>query len=69
VIDNSFTRPDSLTKQYNSVSDEFCVAQQKAFGENDSFTKRGGFRQLGTKLPKGHVLVLSLWDDHDVKLL
>jgi cellulose 1,4-beta-cellobiosidase len=46
VIDNSFTKLNSLTKQYNSVSDHFCVVQKKAFGENDSFAKRGGFRQL-----------------------
>jgi cellulose 1,4-beta-cellobiosidase len=69
VIDSSFTKLDSLTKQYNSVSDEFCVVQRRAFGENDSFTKHGGFWQLDASLNKRHVLVLALWDDHDVDML
>nr|BAF57377.1 putative glycosyl hydrolase family7 [uncultured symbiotic protist of Neotermes koshunensis] len=69
VIDNSMTNIAAMSKQYNSVSDEFCQAQKKAFGDNDSFTKHGGFRQLGATLSKGHVLVLSLWDDHDVNML
>jgi cellulose 1,4-beta-cellobiosidase len=65
VIDNSFTKLDSLSKQCNSVSDEFCV-QKKAFGDNDSLTKHGGFRQLDASLNKRYVLVLALSDDHDV---
>jgi cellulose 1,4-beta-cellobiosidase len=40
-----------------------------AFGDNQSFTKHGGFRQLKQALGKGMVLVLSLWDDHDVNML
>jgi hypothetical protein len=58
-----------MTKQYNSVCDEFCVVQKKAFDENHSFTEYRGFRQLGASLNKGHVLVLSLWDGHDVNML
>nr|BAF57376.1 putative glycosyl hydrolase family7 [uncultured symbiotic protist of Neotermes koshunensis] len=69
VIDNSMSNIAGMSKQYNSVSDDFCQAQKKAFGDNDSFTKHGGFRQLGATLGKGHVLVLSLWDDHDVNML
>jgi cellulose 1,4-beta-cellobiosidase len=40
-----------------------------AFGDNDSFTKHGGFRQLEQAIGKGMVLVLSLWDDHDANML
>jgi cellulose 1,4-beta-cellobiosidase len=69
MIDNSFTKFDSLTKLGNSVSDEFCVAQRKAFGENDSFAEDSGFPQLGATLNKGHALALSLWDDRDVNML
>jgi cellulose 1,4-beta-cellobiosidase len=69
VIDNSMSNIAGMSKQYNSVSDDFCQAQKKAFGDNDSFTKHGGFKQLGATLGKGHVLVLSLWDDHDVNML
>jgi hypothetical protein len=58
-----------MSKQYNRVSDEFCQAQKKALGDNDSFTKHGGFRQVGPTLAKGDVVVLSLWDDHDVNVL
>jgi hypothetical protein len=69
VIDNSFTKLESLTKQYNSVSDEFCVAQKKAFGDNDRFTDDSSFRQVRATLNKGHVVMLWLWDDHDVNML
>jgi cellulose 1,4-beta-cellobiosidase len=69
MIDNSFTKLDSLTKHYNSVSDEFCISQKKAFGDNNSFAKDSGFRQLRATLNKGQVLVLSLLDDHNVNML
>jgi cellulose 1,4-beta-cellobiosidase len=38
-------------------------------GDKDNFTKHGGFKQLEQALGKGMVLVLSLWDDHDVNML
>jgi cellulose 1,4-beta-cellobiosidase len=69
VIDNSFTNLKSLTKQYNSVSDEFCIAQKKAFSHNDSFTEDSGFRQVRATLNKGQILMFWLWDDHDVNML
>jgi hypothetical protein len=39
VIERSFRNLDSLTKHYDYVSDESCVAQKKAFADDDSFTK------------------------------
>jgi cellulose 1,4-beta-cellobiosidase len=58
-----------MSKQYNSISDEFCQAQKKAFGDNDNFSKHGGFRKPGATLAKGHVLILDLWPDYDVNML
>nr|BAF57418.1 putative glycosyl hydrolase family7 [uncultured symbiotic protist of Mastotermes darwiniensis]BAF57428.1 putative glycosyl hydrolase family7 [uncultured symbiotic protist of Mastotermes darwiniensis] len=68
VIENSYSNIEGMDK-FNSVSDKFCTAQKKAFGDTDSFTKHGGFKQLGSALAKGMVLVLSLWDDHTVNML
>nr|BAF57425.1 putative glycosyl hydrolase family7 [uncultured symbiotic protist of Mastotermes darwiniensis] len=68
VIENSYTNIEGMDK-FNSISDKFCTAQKKAFGDNDSFTKHGGFSKLGQSFTKGQVLVLSLWDDHTVNML
>lgn len=53
----------------NSITDAFCDAQKAAFGDNTSFQDRGGLKQMGASLAKGHVLVMSLWDDHAVSML
>jgi len=54
---------------YDSVSDEFCTAQKKIFGDADDFGKKGGLKAMGETLDRGMVLVMSLWDDHDVNML
>jgi cellulose 1,4-beta-cellobiosidase len=69
VIDHSFTKLDSLTKQGNSVSDEFCIVQKNAFHEKHSLTEHADFRQLGASLNRGNVLVLSLCNDHGMNIL
>ncbi|KAL5399343.1 Esterase/lipase/thioesterase [Paraphaeosphaeria minitans] len=53
----------------NSITDSWCDAQKKAFGDTTSFQDRGGLKQMGASLAKGHVLVMSLWDDHAVNML
>lgn len=47
----------------DSITDEMCVAQKKAFDNIDDFTKKGGLKAMGRSLRRGMVLVLSLWDD------
>jgi len=68
VIPNSFTSFDGI-KAYNSISDQYCNDQKKLFGDMNDFEKKGGLRALGQALDRGMVLVLSLWDDHDVHML
>lgn len=53
----------------NSVTDSFCAAQKKKFGDPDDFTRQGALKQMGAALDRGMVLVLSLWDDSDVNML
>ena len=56
-------------KSYNSITDNFCNAQKQAFGDPNDFEKRGGTKVMGGSLDRGMVLVMSLWDDHDVHML
>ncbi|KAF2019997.1 glycoside hydrolase family 7 protein [Aaosphaeria arxii CBS 175.79] len=53
----------------NSITDQFCKDQKAAFGDQTHFIKAGGLKQMGASLAKGHVLVMSLWDDHAVNML
>lgn len=67
VIENPAVEVDGKT--YDSVSDDFCVAQKGVFGDNDQFSKKGGMGAMGDSMSRGHVLVMSLWDDYDVNML
>lgn len=67
VFKNSDSAIDGVTG--NSITDAFCDAQKKAFGDTTSFQDKGGLKQMGASLAKGHVLVMSLWDDHSVNML
>ncbi|KAF1993048.1 glycoside hydrolase family 7 protein [Amniculicola lignicola CBS 123094] len=53
----------------NSITDSWCAAQKSAFGDTSSFATAGGLNQMGASLAKGHVLVMSIWDDHAVNML
>jgi cellulose 1,4-beta-cellobiosidase len=67
VFANSDSTVEGVTG--NSITDSWCAAQKKAFGDTTSFQDRGGLAQMGASLAKGHVLVMSLWDDHAVNML
>lgn len=43
--------------------------EKSRFGDVDSFTVRGGLKALGEAMERGMVLVMSLWDDHDVGMV
>jgi len=49
--------------QGNSITDEFCSAQKKAFEDPDDHKAKGGLKKMGDALDRGLVLALSLWDD------
>ncbi|KAF2829396.1 exoglucanase-like protein 1 precursor [Ophiobolus disseminans] len=53
----------------NSITDAFCEQQKTAFGDTSSFKTLGGLNEMGASLARGHVLVMSLWDDHAVSML
>merc|ERR1712200_222348 len=40
-----------------------------AFGDPDDFGEKGGLKAMGESLRRGHVLVMSMWDDHDANML
>ena len=56
-------------KMYDSISDAYCNDQKKAFNDTNSFESRGGLKKMGDALDRGMVLVMSLWDDHDVHMV
>jgi len=55
--------------KYNSITSDFCTAQKKEFGDDDSFTPHGGLKQMGKALGRGMVLVMSIWDDSAAHML
>jgi cellulose 1,4-beta-cellobiosidase len=53
----------------NSITEAFCDAQKTVFGDTSSFKTLGGLNEMAASLARGHVLVMSLWDDHAVNML
>ncbi|KAF8335802.1 cellobiohydrolase 1 [Cantharellus anzutake] len=66
VIPNSQSKISGVSG--NSITDPYCSAQKVAFGDTNSFSKHGGLKTVGESLARGHVLVLSLWDDYDADM-
>jgi len=66
-----FKNPDSKVSGVsgNSITDKFCDAQKSVFGDKTHFQTLGGLNAMGASLARGHVLVMSLWDDHSVSML
>jgi len=54
---------------YDSITDQFCTDSRTLFGDFDSFKRNGGMAQMSASLAKGHVLALSIWDDHTAHML
>jgi len=69
VIPNSMSNIPTMTEQFNSVSEDFCVAQKTAFGDTNTFDQQGGMATVGKAFANGVVLVLSIWDDYAVDML
>jgi cellulose 1,4-beta-cellobiosidase len=68
VFDQSVTNVPGLPME-SDATDKFCDAQKQVFGDNNDFAKKGGLKALGNVLDRGVVLVMSLWDDHEVHML
>jgi cellulose 1,4-beta-cellobiosidase len=67
VFKNSDSTIEGVTG--NSITDAFCAQQKSVFGDTSSFANIGGLNEMGASLARGHVLVMSLWDDHAVNML
>jgi len=53
----------------NSITDSYCKAAAKHFAAPvDEFSKLGGLKTLGESLKRGHVFVMSIWDDVGFKM-
>jgi len=51
-------------KQMNSVTDGYCDAATRTFGDQNIFEAKGGLTRMGNDMDgDGMVLTLSLWDD------
>lgn len=47
-----------------AITDASIAEQKKKFGEENHFAKLGGLKEMGKSLKRGHVLVMSIWDDN-----
>jgi len=68
VIYNSFTNVPGIDPA-DSITDEMCGQQKVAFGDPDDHAEKGGLKAMGESMDRGHVLVMSMWDDHDAHML
>merc|ERR1712117_511866 len=64
VIENSVMNIDGF-EQYDSITEDFCQNYKVAFNDYDDHT----IKVMGESLARGHVLVMSLWDDHEANML
>mmetsp|Transcript_38755 Transcript_38755/g.89448 ORF Transcript_38755/g.89448 Transcript_38755/m.89448 type:complete len:793 (-) Transcript_38755:103-2481(-) len=53
----------------DSITDSFCTAKKQLFNDVNDFEEKGGMENMGISLDRGHVMVLSLWDDVAVNML
>ena len=68
VIPNSLSSISGIDS-VNSISDQFCSQQKKAFSEPNKFADLGGLKKMGAAFKAGMVLVMSIWDDHNANAL
>jgi cellulose 1,4-beta-cellobiosidase len=54
---------------YNALSTDYCQAEVDYFNDKTNFLEKGGMKSMDEAFDKGVVLVMSIWDDHDVNML
>lgn len=57
------------SSSFNSLSPDMCKAEVGLFNDHTNFLEKGGFTSMDNAMEQGMVLVMSLWDDHDVDML
>ncbi|KAG8730577.1 hypothetical protein FRC11_006387 [Ceratobasidium sp. 423] len=68
VIQNTKSTISGLT-QYDSITNDFCAAQKTVFQDTNAYAQHGGMATMDKSFQNGHVLVMSLWDDHAAHML
>jgi len=68
VISNSVTNWEGM-QDWDSITDEMCEEQKIVFNDFNDHGEKGGLKTMGESLARGHVLVMSMWDDHSVDML
>ncbi|KAB5590371.1 1,4-beta-D-glucan cellobiohydrolase [Ceratobasidium theobromae] len=68
VIQNTHSTISGLT-QYDSITDDFCAAQKSVFQDTNVYATMGGMSKMAESFDNGHVLVMSVWDDHAAHML
>jgi len=68
VIENSITNQPGM-QAWDSINDGMCAEQKVVFQDEDDHGRKGGLKAMGDSMDRGHVLVMSLWDDHSVNML
>ena len=68
MIENSVTNWEGM-QDWDSITDGMCDEQKIVFDDPNDHKEKGGLKAMGDSMERGHVLVLSLWDDHDVNML
>ncbi|KAK3361253.1 endoglucanase EG-1 precursor [Lasiosphaeria ovina] len=63
VIENAQIQVPGIDRG-NSITDEFCAQEKKAFGAVNAFAAQGGLTGMGESLDRGMVLVFSVWNDN-----
>ncbi|KAJ8454872.1 hypothetical protein ONZ45_g19135 [Pleurotus djamor] len=63
------TNIPGMDASMDSITEEFCTSQKSVFGDTNSFQDKGGLAAMGDAFQAGMVLVMSIWDDHEAKML
>ena len=61
VIANADSQIEGVTG--NTITQDYCDAQKKVFGDEGSFNNNGGLAKMGEAVAAPMVLVMSLWND------
>jgi len=69
VIDSPRTVILGDDTKMDSIDDEFCRVKKELFEDTNDYAAKGGDKEMGKSLDRGHVLAVSLWDDVEVNML
>ena len=68
IYENSVVNFEGV-EAFDSITTEFCADTKAAYGDYNDHLEKGGLKAIGESLGRGHVLVMSLWDDHLAHML